>query len=668
MKKKLCFFPLLWLLVSCVTTPGSQESKIEKILSQYEQADCLSLQGDVFFNYLPIMHRNASLTQIDNLKGYTTYEINSGASTYKIQEGLIEEFLLDSAMCYQSSKKQVSKQFATESMMDFLGYTKIFEDAKKQELKNNIVEGSVSASDCPGIVHSFIYGLGNFDDHYENYDFNSNIRYRMTLNLDTKSIDYLELDLLDIAKLKGYSVTQASEEVTFQVNPDVTTVLDEHPFPSNGGGSDNGNASTIKNKGIQFIEDCYGDMKYISDSLTLYTNTILSTKLSFSYTSSRPDVLENNGTFHPVSEDTSITLTVDLKYASTSYAQKEFTFLAVPKKVGTGELGSLSNPLYQGRKPIEDVKINFIEMHEQYGDAIYIQAGDFDMLIDAGNVSDGGYVNDFIRRNLSDGRLECVVATHAHGDHIGGMMTALSTVKSITYAVDYGYQRSNYGMVNNVRNRFKTADFYAPITDCINETNGARKKLYITSDFYITFLDTGHYRMPSEDVLDEDAYNSTSVTLMMTYQSQNFYFAGDLESDGESTLLRNESLPRMTVAKASHHGSSTSNTTNLLSKIRPMVSVISTALVDRGSASHNSTSQIHPNGNTLEHLISYSNKVYCNFTAGTVQVTCDGSSTPKVHGLGLSSPYYLDGRAITGEEDYEFSQTAWARRYRSRYI
>ena len=191
-------------------------------------------------------------------------------------------------------------------------------------------------------------------------------------------------------------------------------------------------------------------------------------------------------------EDTEINLKVELYYLNELFDTENFTFLAVPKTSGTGDLGSQTNMLYKGRKEIDNVNIYFIEMHKQYGVSVYVQAGDFDMLLDAGAPEDGGYVNDFLRRHISDGRLELVVASHPHSDHMGGMNTALSTIKNITYAVDYGCIR-DYSAVSSTRARFKQADKYSPVIDCVNNRNGARKVLYITNDMYVTFLNTGYY-------------------------------------------------------------------------------------------------------------------------------------------------------------------------------
>ena len=89
--------------------------------------------------------------------------------------------------------------------------------------------------------------------------------------------------------------------------------------------------------------------------------------------------------------------------------------------------------------------------------------------------------------------------------------------------------------------------------------------------------------------------------------------------------------------------------------------------MDRGSASRDAQDQTHPIGSALKTLLQYSQKVYCNFTTGTFNITWnDTNSTCK--GLGVTSPYYIDGKAVTGEDNLEFKYTKYAKRYRNRYI
>ena len=84
---------------------------------------------------------------------------------------------------------------------------------------------------------------------------------------------------------------------------------------------------------------------------------------------------------------------------------------------------------YQGRQtfttafaPTGDLSVHFIDVGQ--GDAILIDKGTTEILIDGGDASPGvtGYLSNYV-----DGDLEVMVATHMHADHIGGLIAVLNT-------------------------------------------------------------------------------------------------------------------------------------------------------------------------------------------------------------------------------------------------
>lgn len=657
------------LILGCATLflPSCTLSKNQhnEIINNYINNDGVKLNKTLFIDGVNSSNEETFLINKEGIiNSYST--ISTKYSNVCKNEYNLYEYSKGENIVYTEGNNTYNKNFSSENIIDYIGLKNIFEESKNQNVKNQKIQGTIEAKACLGIVRSFLLNVGEFNNNYENYLFASNIEYEIYFDFESKKITSIDLNVLDIAHFFNQNINEATWIYSFTESNDIEQTINNHPFPNNGGNSSS-NEQEIKEKGIEYIKDCYSDIKYVSDDLFLYTNSIISPRLSFKYESSNTNVIGNDGKYYSVNVDTEVTITVHLLYSSVEYSKLDFTFLAVPKKSGTGDLGSQTNMLYKGRKSINDVNIYFIEMHKEYGVSVYVQAGDFDMLLDAGAPEDGGYVNDFLRRHISDGRLELVVASHPHSDHMGGMNTALSTIKNITYAVDYGCIR-DYSAVSTTRARFKQADKYSPVIDCVNNRNGARKVLYITNDMYVTFLNTGYYEEEDKDISSYDGHgtNNTSVALILTYKNQNFFFAGDLENEAQSSLLSRENISKVDVLTSCHHGSSNANGTPLLNKMKPNVSVISTALVNRGSKTSQALDQTHPIGSALKNLINYSNKVYCNFTTGTLQVTLNGGVDVK--GLGVSKPYYLDGVAVTGEENLEFKYTKYAKRYRAKYI
>ena len=116
------------------------------------------------------------------------------------------------------------------------------------------------------------------------------------------------------------------------------------------------------------------------------------------------------------------------------------------------------------------------EMVYKYGDSIYIKSGDFDMLIDAGQTDDGENVNRLLEEKCTDHKLEVLIGTHGHQDHLGGFSTgALNSITSVGLIIDYGYTGGNadYGY-ERYRDYFKECDYYSAY-ECVNLLNGASK-------------------------------------------------------------------------------------------------------------------------------------------------------------------------------------------------
>ena len=656
-KNKCVYFIVLFCFVmqSCNTNQFDSK-KINEIINDYNNLNSAEVNITTFVN-----NQTAATSVINLLKKendiFSYSQINCYKNYFITNDRTIEEYSKNNDRYVVTNQNKFNYNLQlNNSLTDYLGIKELFNDVSNNKKTNNVI----NTSNIKGLIRYYLLSIGKYDMSIDKY-IDTSVSYNIDFDFSNMLVKTINVDFVNVSKLIDTSILSTELSITLQ-KKDVTEVINSNQFNDNN--SNVSNIEEIKKSGIKYIKECYGNIKYISDDLYLYEDTMLSTRMKFKYFSSNTNVLTNTGKYLNVQEDTEINLKVELYYLNELFDTENFTFLAVPKTSGTGDLGSQTNMLYKGRKEIDNVNIYFIEMHKQYGVSVYVQAGDFDMLLDAGAPEDGGYVNDFLRRHISDGRLELVVASHPHSDHMGGMNTALSTIKNITYAVDYGCVR-NYSAVSTTRNRFKQADKYSPVIDCVNNRNGARKILYITNDMYVTFLNTGYYEEEDKDVSSYGGHeiNNTSVALILTYKNQNFFFAGDLENNAQKSLLNNENISKVDVLSSCHHGSGNANGTPLLSKARPDVSVISAALINRGSKTNNAAKQDHPAQTALDNLTKYSNKVYCNFTTGTLKVTLNGGEDVK--GLGLTTPYYLDGVAVTGEEDLEFKYTKYAKKYYS---
>lgn len=228
-----------------------------------------------------------------------------------------------------------------------------------------------------------------------------------------------------------------------------------------------------------------------------------------------------------------------------------------------------------------DLSFHFLELGNKYtGDCTYIKAGDVDILIDAGSKTDSistitAYINEFV----TDNTLEYVIVTHAHEDHYAGFATnqnqsSIFDLYSVNTIIDFAKtnksdtaaMQSNY-LRERAEAVAKGATHYTAL-DCVNETNGATKTFDLGSDITLTILEHKYYTQKAS------SENDYSVCTLFTHGNNNFLFTGDLEEDGEKSLVELNNLPHCKLYKAGHHGSKTSSSDILLNEITPEICAV----------------------------------------------------------------------------------------------
>ena len=223
-----------------------------------------------------------------------------------------------------------------------------------------------------------------------------------------------------------------------------------------------------------------------------------------------------------------------------------------------------------------DISIYFLELGNEYtGDSTYIKAGDVDILIDAGSRNaSAGTISSFVDEYCTDGKLEYVIATHAHQDHIAGFV-GTNAVKGIfeKYECENIIDFNLHNTTSKVYNDYITkrdeevasgAKHFTAL-DCWNQTNGGKRKYQLTERVEMEILYQDFYEKESDDE------NNYSVCVMFNNMDNHYLFTGDLEKAGEKSLVAKNTLPQVQLFKGAHHGSYTANTLDLLNVIKPEV-------------------------------------------------------------------------------------------------
>lgn len=248
-------------------------------------------------------------------------------------------------------------------------------------------------------------------------------------------------------------------------------------------------------------------------------------------------------------------------------------------------------PTYNGS--VSNMTVTFMDIGQ--GDSEYIVSPTGKtMLIDAGE-ADKAYM---ITTEVNVKKLDIVVVTHPHADHIGGMMTILNT-----YTVDkfidggYPYTTSTYEKMITAVDKKK-----------INYTT-------VKNGDSITFDPLVDVKVLNPQPKFFDEVNDNSIVLLMTYKNVSFLFAGDTQLNAETMYAKN--LQHVNILKVAHHGSASSTGAYLLSKIHPNVSVIS---VGAGNTYG------HPDSYVVKRLVNDNSTVYRTDRDGYITVTTNGEN------------------------------------------
>ena len=240
-----------------------------------------------------------------------------------------------------------------------------------------------------------------------------------------------------------------------------------------------------------------------------------------------------------------------------------------------------------------ELQVYYIDVGQ--ADSILIINKEDAMLIDAGNNEDGEDVVNFIK-DKGITKLDYVVGTHPHEDHIGGLDDVINSDIEIENV-----------LMPKIETTTKT---FEDVVDAISN-KGLTVKAPSKGDTFT--LGDSNLEVMTDSILDEDNLNLSSITLRLQYGNNSFLFMGDSEEENEKTIT----WPKTDVLKVGHHGSSTSSSEEFLNEVKPSISII---MAGKGN------SYGLPKEEIVERLENVGSKVYRTDENGTIEVTSDGNN------------------------------------------
>lgn len=243
--------------------------------------------------------------------------------------------------------------------------------------------------------------------------------------------------------------------------------------------------------------------------------------------------------------------------------------------------------------------IHYIDVGQ--GDCILIQANNRNLLIDSGPSSNRKDLLEYLEK-LNIKKLDYIIATHPHEDHIGNMDTIIK--------------------------RYNIGSFYSPKVITSSNTFESMISALVDKNLKINVLKKGvkgidlgknveiQVFSPLENI-SSDNLNDYSPIIKITFVNNSFLFTGDAEVSTESIVLSENNNLNCDILKVGHHGSSTSTSSNFLTSVNPSVAIIPVG---------KNNSYGHPTPEVLSLLDSYNIRTFRTDINGTIIAISDGNT------------------------------------------
>jgi competence protein ComEC len=205
---------------------------------------------------------------------------------------------------------------------------------------------------------------------------------------------------------------------------------------------------------------------------------------------------------------------------------------------------------------------------EQSGDAILIDLGETEILIDAGVQNSGvaAYIEKYV-----DGPLDTMVITHPHGDHMGGAIAVLEKyeIKRICLNGDRPLADDLYfNAYKKFENMINTEGAAIHIAQRGQMMDIGALSFFILHPDIVVPCEEG-----SSFIDRAFTTNKNSMAMRLKHGEISFLFAGDIPKEIEQDILKAGLEVQADILKVAHHASGSASSSDFLKQIKPKVAV-----------------------------------------------------------------------------------------------
>ena len=287
-------------------------------------------------------------------------------------------------------------------------------------------------------------------------------------------------------------------------------------------------------------------------------------------------------------------------------AEKSGLFAVVDSNIKNAKVNNITQMLNYEKKPeiiesvssglsIDKSKLNIVFFYVGQADCTLITQNEQVLLIDSGNSEDADNVINALK-TLGIERIDVLVGTHVHEDHIGSMSEIIDNFEIGKFYLPY--------------NATTTTSYYKRLLKSLTVKDMGIEEVVVGEKFKIG---NALCEIMAVDNSDPENINEESIVIELSYGTQRYLFMGDAEEKNEASRNWND----VDVLKVGHHGSNTSSSIEFLNEVKPEIAIISVG---------KDNSYGLPKKKIINRLKKVNSIIYRTDEDGTIQLISDGNT------------------------------------------